>query len=197
MKPTLRRLVNRLRVTSVLSHWERVVLATRKYECGYAWLAYLCWLNFSYIWIKITLWEPEFNTISAWALQSHRAQCGCMLEAMCSRLYLWGLASALLTPRMKASGNPTSHCSGAASGTHTAWSAPRVVRRTQRGLSLLRSCLRHSSMSFLRRKSCYKAFYLSFIRVYFCGIVVNTACQIAKPSSRKKGQLLKENVTRK
>lgn len=116
-------------------------------------------------WIIITLWEPEFSTISAWALQSHGAQCGCMLEAICSRLYLCGLDSALLTLRMKASSNPTSHCSRAASGRHTAWSALQVVRRTQRGPRLLKNCLWQSSMSLLRRKSCYKAFYLGFVRV--------------------------------
>lgn len=60
----------------------------------------------SAIWIKITLWEPELSMISAWALQSHGAQRSCMLEAMCSRLYLCSLASVLLTLRWKLAAIP-------------------------------------------------------------------------------------------
>lgn len=142
----------------------------------------------STIWIKITIWEPELSKTSAWALQSHESQCSCMQEAMYFKLYLCGLSSVSLALRMKASSNPTFHCSRAAYGTHTQPGQHCELWDTHsEDWVIWRPACTTQACPFLWRKSWYRDFYLGFIRVYLCGIVVNTACQIAKPSSRKKG----------
>lgn len=69
--------------------------------------------------------------------------------------------------------NSTSHCSGAASGTRTAWSA-RLTYDAQ------------ACPSWGARAVTMPSTLASFMFI-FLGTVVNTACQIAKHSSRKRG----------
>lgn len=163
----LRGLVNRLWVTSVLSHWQHVLIASRKCERGYAWLAYLCCLNLSHLDENhITRARTQHDFSMSLAVSLSPVQ----LRAGGTACYRWKLSS--LAPccwhRMKAA---PSHLS---SGTHTEpgqrWELWHAHSEHRGSLQLPVT----PSVSFLRGKSCYKAFYLGFLHVYFCGIVVNT-----------------------
>lgn len=158
MEPTLRRSVNRLWVTSALSHRQHVLAASRKCEWGYAWLAYLCWINLSHL---------DKNHIPRARAQHGSSRSPVQLCAGGSVLQVGALQAgpSLLTQDESSSIPPLMRLTHSP-GTAGSWDTAHSEHQGSLQLPVT------PSTSFLRGKSCCKAFYLGFLPVYFCGIVV-------------------------
>lgn len=189
---SLRGLVNRLWVTSVLSHWQHVLIASRKCERGYAWLAYLCCLNLSHLdenHITRARTQHDFSMSLAVSLSPVQLRAGgsvLQVEAL--------QPGPLLLTQDESSSIPPliwhTHRAGAALG---------AVARTQRA-PRLSTAARDTQRVLLERKELLQSFLPRLPSCLFLwDSSKHTACQIAKTSSRKKRatQLLEGNFTRK